>query len=264
MSALTRKVRHAVWVLNGQFGRTVSLDIPEKVTVLITYFHPARMADVDAQIANILKCDFVEKLVISNHNPDVDLEQRVSVRDGRLVFLRQEVRRGCGYRWLVANELDPEFLIVIDDDMLFFPSQLAKLFRHLVDDPRMPHGISGFLRRDGGALEYRETENLSVDYLCETYAVTRAHLRRFLALRSMVAGDREVLEMIEAAADFMVISRTGADNPRIHDVGRLFKAASFKQFGVAVHKRDGFDESLVVVGRALQSLAVEAVGNGRV
>lgn len=264
MSILTRKVRHAMWTLNGQFGRTASLDISEKATVLITYFHPARMADIDAQIGNILKCDFVEKLVISNHNPDVDLEQKVRVRDGRLVFWRQDVRRGCGYRWLVASELDPEYLIVIDDDMLFFPSQLAKLFRHLVNDPTMPHGISGFLRRDGGVLEYRERENLSVDYLCETYAVTREHLRRFLAFRSMVAGDGDVLEMIETAADFMVISRTGAGSPRIHDVGRLFKSATFKQSGVAVHKRDGFDESLVVVGRAMQSLSVEVGSKGRV
>jgi hypothetical protein len=162
MPALTRKIRQTFWTLNGYIGKNLSLDTPQKVTVLITYFHPARMTHIEPQIRNILKCNFVDKLVISNHNPDICINEKVKVNDNRVVFLNQSVKRGCGYRWLIANELDPEYLIVVDDDLLLFPSQLARLFKHLVNEPEIPHGMSGYLRSENGELEFYEKENMTV------------------------------------------------------------------------------------------------------
>ena len=52
----------------------------------------------------------------------------------------------------------------------------------------------------------------------------------------------------------MLISQTGNQDPEIHNVGRLFKSATFKQAGVAVHKDVGFEESLLEVGRALKAV----------
>ncbi len=98
MPKLTRKIRYALWALNGYVGRTVSLNIPQKVTVLITYYHPARMEHMEPQIRNILKCNFVDKLIVSNHNPDIYIQDKIKIKDKRLVFINQNVRRGCGYR----------------------------------------------------------------------------------------------------------------------------------------------------------------------
>ena len=243
-----------MWVLNGYIGRAVSLDIPQKATILITYYHPARMDHIEPQIRNILKCHFVDKLVISNHNPEVNIEDKVKIKDRRLHFINQTIRRGCGYRWLLANELNAEYLIVVDDDILFFPKQLAGLFRQLVAEPEWPHGITGMLHVDGQKIEYHEKENMTVDYLCEAYAVTGEHVKRYMELRQQVAGDETLTEMIDSAADFMIISQTGSHNPKIHNVGRLFKSATFKQVGVAVHKNDGFDHIVAVVGKALTDL----------
>jgi hypothetical protein len=63
-----RRIRHALWILNGYIGRTVSLDIPQKVTVLLTPYNPIRMNQIGSQVRNILKCAFVDQIAISNHN----------------------------------------------------------------------------------------------------------------------------------------------------------------------------------------------------
>jgi hypothetical protein len=241
-------------VLNGHIGRRVSLDIPQKATVLITYYHPARMDHIEAQVRNVLKCSFVDKLVISNHNPDVRIEDKIKIKDGRLNFINQTTRRGCGYRWLVAQELNPEYLIVVDDDIWFFPLQLAKLFSHLVAEPLIPHGITGMLFVENKDLEYHEKKDMTVDFLCETYAVTGDQVNQYMELRRLVAKNEDLADMIDSAADFMIISRAGAGKPKIHDVGRLFKADTFKQVDVAVHKNDRFDKSVLEVGRVLSNL----------
>lgn len=243
-----------MWVLNGYVGRTVSIDIPQKATVLITYYHPSRMDHINPQVRNILKCSFVDKLIISNHNPDINIEDKVKIKDSRLHFINQPIRRGCGYRWIVANELDPDYLIVVDDDILFFPAQLTRLFKRLVAEPMMPHGITGMLHLGNQELEYHEKENMTVDFLCEAYAVTGEHVKRYMELRQLVSANESMTEMIDSAADFMLISRTGSHNPKIHNVGRLFKSATFKQAGVAVHKDDGFSKTVLKVGQELNNL----------
>lgn len=244
-----------MWVLNGYIGRTVSVDIPQKVTVLITYYHPSRMEHINPQIRNILKCRFVEKLVISNHNPDVNIEEKVKIKDRRIQCINQTIRRGCGYRWIVANELTPEYLIVVDDDILFFPAQLAKLFKRLVSEPMMPHGITGMLNLEN--LQYHEKKDMTVDFLCEAYAVTGEQVSRYMELRRLVGAKDGMLEMIDSAADFMLISRTGSYKPKIHNVGRLFKSDTFKQVGVAVHKNDGFDKVVLEVGHVLNGVEIQ-------
>ena len=70
-----------LWQVNGLIGREIGWDLPQKATVLITYFNPERMEHMDAQVRNILKCDFVERVIISNHNPDVRIDKLVKVRD---------------------------------------------------------------------------------------------------------------------------------------------------------------------------------------
>jgi hypothetical protein len=66
--------------------------------------------------------------------------------------------------------------------------------------------------------------------------------------------------MIDSAADFMVISQTGNHNPKIHHVGRPFKASTFKQAGVAVHKNENFGDSLYGVGCALNDIKIKEGG----
>lgn len=257
MRALARKIKYGLWILNGYIGRPWSLGIPQKVTVLITYYNPVRMKHIEPQVRNILKCNFVDKVIISNHNPNVRIAERIKIKDKRLVFVNQEVNRGCGYRWLVADQFDPEYLIVVDDDIFLFPWQLATLFKHLVSEPDVPHGFTGMLQLENGQFEFHDKKNMTVDFICEVYAITRSHLKRYRELKNFVARNDALTEMIDSAADFMVISQTGNHSPKIHNVGGLFRSETFKETNVAVHKKEGFDKSVWEVGQTLNQITLK-------
>lgn len=255
MSKLTRKMRLLLWDLNGRFSRKVSLATPQKVTVLITYYNPARMRHIDAQIRNILKCNFVDKLVLSNHNSDIRIQDKVSIKDERLVFINQEVNRGCGYRWRVAKELDSEYFIAIDDDILLFPSQLKILFQHLIQEPEIPHGLSGMLHLKNDGFEFREQEDSAVQFLCEIYAVTKEHVQDYFKMEALLVDQEKILpDVIERYGDFIVISQTGPQNPKIHKGGRLMRSMTFKTVGIATHKDGQFTDSIVKVSHAVEKI----------
>jgi hypothetical protein len=255
MPILTRKIRYSLWVLNGYFGRKLSMDTPQKVTVLITYYHPARMKNIEPQIRNILRCTFVDRVIVSNHNPDIKIEERVNIKDERLIFINQNVRRDCGNRWRIAGTFHSEYLIAIDDDIFLFPSQLRKLFKHLIRAPEIPHGFSGMSRVENDNFQYYERKNMDVHYLCEVYAVTRQHVERYFQIEELLAAqDASFAEKVERYGDFIVISQTGSHNPKIHKVGRIFRNQTFKTPGVANHRDDEFGATILEVSQALERL----------
>ncbi|MCB0156886.1 MAG: hypothetical protein KDD83_02055 [Caldilineaceae bacterium] len=254
MRAILRKLKYGHWVVTSYMGRTYSVRHPAMATILITYFSPARMKHIEPQLRHVLKCKFAEKVIVSNHNPDVRIEDLVHLKDPRLHFVNQDVARGCGYRWLVAKEFDPEYLIVMDDDLLLTARQLHHLFLALLHNTNVPHGYAGMVRMEGYEIAYTQCEEKPVDYLCEIYATTRAQLTRYLDLRMQVGANPELKSMIDAAADFMVISRTGDAQPEIHETRRLFRCSTFMDQTIAVHKAPGFDASVMSVGRALDEI----------
>jgi len=251
VSRLARRLRYALWHASARLGRGCSLDTPQRLTVLITCCHPARVVHVDTLVRHVLRCHFVDAVVVSSHNPAVRAEDTVRVRDQRLMFLNATERRGCGLRWPVAAALDPEYLLVIDDDMLLRASQVAGLFQHLVALPAVPHGLSGMRRDEGGALAFVDRRDVGVEYLCEVYAVTRRHLRRYAELRTDLGNVARVGNAIDSAFDFLVISSAGSGPPRIHDLGHILRCETFKAPGVAVHREDGFAASMAHVTDAL-------------
>lgn len=253
LKKILSRLKYQFWALYGWIGLRSRLDIPERATILITYFNPVRMKHINHQIRNILKCGFVEKIIISNHNPAIRIESMVKIQDNRLTVINQDIRRGCGYRWSIAGRYAPRYLIVVDDDILLFPWQLKTLFSRLVAEPEIPHGFAGMLHHENGSLEYREMEDLNVDYLCEIYALTGDHLKRYEELRSRaIARDIALEPVLDNSADFMVISKAGVGAPRIHKSSRLFRCPTYNQTGVAVHKETEFEHGVLDVAKALR------------
>lgn len=247
-----RDIKYALWGLNGYLGVRMRIASKQKLTVLITYYNPARMKHINHQLRNLLKCVFVEQIIISNHNPDVDIKQMVEVKDDRITIINHETRRGCGYRWLVAEQFSPEYLVVVDDDILLFPWQLKKLFAALIQEPEIPHGFAGMIHHENGFLEYREQLERPVDYICEIYAVTGEHLNKYSQLKQEVLKNPDLTHTVEFAADFVILSQTGAANPKIHDGGRLFRCTTYNETGVAVHKDAEFDVGILEVASTLK------------
>ncbi len=210
------------------------------------------MGRIDHQLRNIFKCNFVEKVIISNHNPDVDIRDRIRVSDPRLEILNQAVRQGCGYRWQIASEVNPEYLLVIDDDLFLFPGQLAKLFQFLLAEPEIPHGLSGINCLPDGSYEFRDREDRETDFLCEIYALTNEHLGHYMKTYAELSSNEQIIRIINSTTDFILLSHTGVSRPKIHDVGRLFRDESFKTEGVAVHKKEMFNEYIELTQYAIK------------
>ena len=253
-----RQAKYWMWSTTSRVGlANRSAELPGRATVLITYYDPVRLQHLDSQIRQVLRCGFVERLVVSNHNPAFRVEEATTIRDSRLEFRNEPVRRGCGYRWQVARDLPGEYLIVLDDDLLLFPGQIATLFSELLREPSVPHGLAGFRTSDDAAFTYLQASDCDVDFLCEAYAVSKAHLQRYHAICHRLTRDPEVLRIVDRAADFVVISASGRGRPKVHDVGPLFRCLSFRENGHAVHKQTTFEEDVRSVAAAIQNVHVD-------
>lgn len=251
MSALTRRIRYTLWTLGSHAGRPVSCGASAQATVLIACYSQERARNLGPQVRHLLKCTFVERIVLSNHNPDLRLPADLP-DDPRVVVVAQPVSRGCGFRWFVAQSFNPDYLIVIDDDILLYPRQIAALFDHLVTEPDVPHGMTGMSEVADTEFVFVERDEMEVDFLCEVYAVTGEHLRRYRALRMRLEEVEHMGDLIDRAGDFAVVSQTGNGPPRIHDVGRIQRCETFDRVGVAVHKDEAFAETVHEVSQALK------------
>lgn len=252
LRSVLRQLKYLLWVLNGYIGLESRSESSLKATILIAYYNPLRMKHINHQLRNIFKCNFVERVIISNHNPETKIDSQIKIKDGRLIILNQNVRKGCGYRWLLANEFSPDYLIVLDDDILMFPWQLQKLFNSLISEPETLHGFAGMVQMENNVLEYYEREERDVDFIGEVYAITGEQLKGYIKFREkFLVNNTGLRKSVDYFADFVVLSKAIARRPRIHDAGRLFRCPTYDQVGVAVHKERGFREEILAVAKAL-------------
>lgn len=247
-------VRYASWILSGRAGKSLPQRPWPTLTVLIAYYHPIRSRHVEPQVRNLLRCPFVGKVVVLNDNPSLRLDPRLTSLDDRVVVVNQDVRHGCSYRWVVASEFDPEYLLVIDDDLLLFPRQVEALFEALLADPDVPHGFAGMQRADGDRLDYVQRRDVTVHYLTEVYALTRKHLARYHQLYARLEASLAPAECVTMPGDFVVINRSGSRPPRIHRTGRLLRCPSFKQPGIAIHQSASFWDKVARLERLLDAV----------
>jgi hypothetical protein len=200
----------------------------------------------------------VEAVVISSHNPALELRELRRVRDTRLSVASTSEPRGCGHRWVVAAAQHASHLVVIDDDILLWPSQIRQLVKRLERAPQVPHGLSGLVRTSDGALSFIDRTDAAVDHLCEVYAVTADHLRRYHEIAKSPQISPSTARFIADQFDFLAISATGIGPPRIHDLGRVQRCQTFNDPAVAVHQGHGFFEVASQVALALER--VQGVG----
>ena len=217
---------------------------------MIPTYNPARMRNLEPLIRSILNCTFVDKLIVSNNNPEVRICERVRVRDPRLTLLDQPTRRGPGYSWVLADGEQGEYFLSIDDDVLLYPEQVARLFEHLVKRPGVPHGLAGVCGSKYVSCQEQEVDNLYV-----VYAVTRAQVRRYLEYaRRIVQAGLASQDDVELWSDDILLSRTGSSRPVIHDTGFLLQALTCYHPQIALHKQQEFEARRQRVADALETV----------
>jgi len=233
-------------VLNGlaRLGYRLPLGRPAKATVIILSYQ--RMGNIPVIVRNALLCGFVERIVISNNNPDVDLEPYVPLTDPRVELVQQRRRRWPSYRYELASAHPSEYYLCIDDDVFPTPWQLRRLLTALVADPEAPRGSAGHTYdRLSGKFDYylpplflRRHQGRPVDVILHTYAFTRRHLQRYYTLLAEIGIGNDDLE----SSEDVIISFAGTRSAVVVPVGRMYECASFKDPAVATHQQSGFDD----------------------
>lgn len=237
---MIEKILYWKWKLNCYIGRSQLFDqmTDGSIMAILTSYNTERLKNIDPIIRSILKCEFIEKVVVSNHNPDIKLEQWVRVKDERLKLINQNTRYGPGYRWEIAYGEDSDFIILIDDDLFIYPGQIKILIQHLFRQPGIPHGITGHYNTN-----YYQNLEMEVDTLNQIYAITRQHLEKYFELLNAIKViDHTAYESIELYADDVLISRSGINKPMIHNIGSLLRCNTARKPGVAMHLEENFIE----------------------
>jgi hypothetical protein len=256
---LVRRAMFWKWAAHVRLCRELSLPFEGKATVVLTAYKPQRARNLDPLVRSVLKCRFVEKVIVSNDNPELRIADWVGVRDRRLVLLDQPSRRGCKHRWELARGQDAAYYIAIDDDLLVYPRQLARLFTRLLERPEVPHGLCGC----SFPFAFHEREEREVDLLFEIYAVTREHVHVYFDhLERLKAGGHLPPEGLGMRGDFVLISRSGQARPVIHDAGFISRCPTAYDEGVATFKEEGFATYTANLLAAVKQIEVRASGGG--
>ncbi len=252
-----RELLYQKWSLQGYISSPLYLETDKKVTIIVPSYHASRARNLQPLVRSTLKCSFVEKIIISNHNPEIKLEDWVKIDDGRVTLINHSVRRGCGYGWIVASqEKNADYFIVIDDDLLIYPQQLAVLFQQLINQPEIPHGFIG-RRADG---EYVMSQEIEVEFLYNIYAVTQTHIQNYLEYTQKIINNGDATqESIEYWADDIVVSKSGMGHPRIHKAGSIRQCKTTQTSGVATFTENQFDGHRLQVYQALTKMKSETI-----
>jgi hypothetical protein len=232
---------------------------PERcAVVLLSYRRPQ---NIEWLVRGYLKCDFVTRVIVSNNNPDVDLTHYLRLDDPRIELIQQPVRTRQGMRFSLAAErgADDPYLISPDDDIFLYPSQIETLFRGLVAEPAVPHGIRGEVwRKPGSPIAYPFDPTAVgdgwVEHLTGYYAFTAEQARRCLEIYSALGwNDPNAI----GNGEDIVLSFSGADRPRIHDIGGFLQCNSW-QTEVATWRAQGFLKERMALDDQLRRLRLAA------
>jgi glycosyltransferase involved in cell wall biosynthesis len=242
------------WQYDAFFGPRQPAEGPQRLTVILLSYK--RVRNMQPLVRSLLKADFVDRIIVSNNNPDYRIRDWIRLRDERIHLIDQPVRRAPGIRFALAKDEPGEYFLSIDDDSFLHPAQIQGLFRELVARPGSPHGIQGELylgtegpREPGERMTHLDRHGFKVnvcyreqqvDILNRVYAFTREHVNEMYRL-----GSRLGLEMGAIAnGEDILLSASGQDRPYIHDLGVVGECLSGIQKGVSTwrSRQDFFKE----------------------
>ena len=224
----------------------------EKLTVVLLSY--GRAANLNTIVDACLASPFVQRVILSNNNPALQMRDFVRQRDPRLQITDQPARCYPSKRYELARDSGEQWLLCIDDDTFLTPRQIRSLFESLLADPERPHGIAGenFGAANGTAsyIFGRPGEAEEVDCLVWAYAFTREHALRYFALLEELGIGSSSLR----ANEDIVISDSGAGRPLVHHFGTLHLCSSRDSESVATSKQAGFREQREALLRKVSAL----------
>jgi hypothetical protein len=256
---LAYATRFLRWQFNARFGPRVALEGPQKLTVILLSWK--RVRNMQPLVRSLLRADFIERIIVSNNNPEYRIRDVIQLRDDRLQLIDQPQARAAGVRFELARNEPGEYFVSIDDDTFLYPEQLKKLFSELIAHPHCPHGRQGEMyvgpphqpRHPGWKLGLRRLEG-NVDVINCVYAFTRGHVEEMYRLAGQLELDIGAL----ANGEDVLLSSSGEEGPMIHDLGELVECLSAHRRGVSTWRtrKNFFAErtTLLLALRAIKKL----------
>ncbi len=226
-------------------GRKVNLaGVPPVAVILQSFSRPMNMSLI-ARTA--LCCSFVDRVVLTNNNPEVDIRRWVKIRDPRFHMVTQERKKGCGMRFEIAAGLPNDYFISIDDDLFLNPEQIASLYLALLEEPSVPHGLVGQQRRfeTGNGDSSWELKGSPagytgpVDVINCVMAFSREHVKKYHELLGLI-GMSGVDDI--GSADDIVISASGSGRALCHHFGPTLSCPTTADPDIAMFQQHGFRE----------------------
>ena len=235
-------LRQAMISLLLKSGLRVNLVTPGRVTVVLLSYK--RMGNMQKILNSCLLCGFVDKVVISNNNADIDLTEYLRCDDKRFELVQQSTRRGPSYRYEIARNQPSDIYICIDDDVFPSPWQLRHMVRALLDDPDSPHGSMGEqynrekhrFRQILPAKPTATETGVPVDNILHTYVFTHRHLERYFELLETLGLHNDEVH----SSEDVIISFAGSGPAVLANVGYVHQCESAKDNDVATHKWASF------------------------
>ncbi len=215
----------------------VEIPGPQRLTVALLSFR--RVWNMQPLVRGLLRARFVEKVIVSNNNPEHRIRDWVRLEDPRLVLIDQPQRTPPGIRFELCRAAPGQYFATIDDDTFVSPGQLRELFLRLISHPQAPHGLRGEDYLPGAPTEAKgpwgdEVRNreTQVDVLNGVYAFTRAHCDALFRL----AGELGLRVPEVRNGEDVLLSHAGSERPFVHDLGPLTECLSAHQGDVSIFR----------------------------
>lgn len=246
----------------------VAWNRPEQLLVILPWYRRtwARIPMLHA----LLRCPFVEKIIVTLDGDGDRSHLNTLPRDPRLTVYEEPLCRGPGRRFHYALQKYTPYVLSLDDDLLLTPRQIRALFLRLLDNPSVPHGIVCQTLREHW--QQRSAENVfrnhredydgPCDILNRAYAFTAAHARAWLQRMTALGVDDATFPKFTRVAEDVVLSFCGERRPRCHALGPFLSCPTAALPGVALHREPGFWEERWRIFRELRQSEVPGTYDG--
>lgn len=253
MKDLIRLVLTYLWIFRCRFLPSISLKKDKKVAfILLSY---KREYNINNILRAAQRCEFIDRIIVSNNNPDIDINEHISISDPRMEIINQTERKRPGVRWNLALSHTPECKIIscVDDDMFLYPEQIKKLVEAAMADSSRGHGVCGSINN-----EYIKDQNIECDHLTRCYFVNRNHVKRYFEMVDIIEPVDE-LSTVDYVGDDMAISLAADNLAMIHDVGFVLSCKTSLDDSVAVNREDAFTERRAILLAKIREAAQSIV-----
>jgi len=207
--------------------------------ILLSYKRPQ---NIERILKSLIATPGIKHVVLSNNNPDIDLNDWFNLQQYPIQFIQQPSHSICVKRFEIALDLPYDYFICPDDDLFLNPQQIQTLLDFAQQDQSRVHGMFGQIKSFyyGGAGLFSGVQGVSceIDILNRIYCFSREHLLKMIELSKQLN-----LQSLGDALhiDDLLISFSGIERPKCHDLGAFEECPSSLEAGIATCAEDGFD-----------------------